>query len=60
MNERRKGSRPYKSGKALAKSLIEMVNLMYQNHTAESFLTALYDEISKEMKRRKITKKEVE
>lgn len=48
-----KNSRPYKAGLSLAKSVIEMVDLMYQNKTALAFLTALNNRISKELERRK-------
>lgn len=47
-------TRPYKAGKSLARSIIEMINLMYQNATAEKFILALHHEILKEMERRKI------
>lgn len=50
-----KSTRPYKAGAAFARSVIEMVNLMYQNQTAEKFLTALYEEIQQELKKRGIT-----
>jgi len=54
-----KDTRPYKAGLALAGSIIELVNLMYQNETAEKFFTALYNELLKEMKHRGIKVKEL-
>ena len=44
--------RPHTAGRNMAKAIIEMVHLMYQNKTAISFYEGLYEEITKEIKRR--------
>ena len=49
-------TRPARAGIAMAKSIIEMVNLMYQNNTAEKFLVALNTIIAEELNRRTIIK----
>lgn len=40
------------AGKALAKAMIEMIHLMYQNNTALVFLRALNNELWKEETKR--------
>jgi hypothetical protein len=52
-------TRSARAGIAMAKSIIEMVNLMYQNNTAE-FLVALNGLIVDELNRRTIKKMEEE
>ncbi len=37
----KKGNRARKAGRALAKALLEMVNLMYQENTAANFLAGV-------------------
>lgn len=49
-------TRPYKAGEAMAEAIIEMVNLMYQNRTAEKFLIGLNSSIAEELNIR-VTKK---
>lgn len=46
-------TRSYKAGEALGESIVEMVNLMYQNKTADRFLFGLYNIILDEMIKRK-------
>lgn len=46
--------RPHKAGASMARSIIEMVHLMYQNITANRFLTALIHELQQELDRRDI------
>lgn len=48
----RSTQRSYNAGKEMAKALIEMVHLMYQNNTAAHFYRGLNEEIDKEMSRR--------
>jgi hypothetical protein len=48
--------RSYKAGKEIAKAIIEMVHLMYQNNTAAHFYRGLSEEIDKEMNRRSLKK----
>ena len=45
-------TRASKAGEKLGKSIIEMINLMYQNNTAVNFLLALCRVLSKEKKKR--------
>ena len=45
-------TRPYKAGVSLARSVIEMVDLMYQNKTAQKFLRGLISTLSKEQQER--------
>jgi hypothetical protein len=42
-------TRAEKAGRELAKGLIEMVNLMYQNNTARNFMKGLTDVLDREM-----------
>jgi hypothetical protein len=42
-------TRAEKAGRAIAKSLIEMINLMYQNNTAYNFTKGLVNELDREM-----------
>ena len=44
--------RSYKAGKDMAKAIIEMVHLMYQNNTAAYFYDGLSEFILQEMKDR--------
>jgi hypothetical protein len=44
--------RSAKAGQDLAKVIIEMVHLMYQNNTAKKFYLGLSDELNKEIRRR--------
>lgn len=44
--------RPHKAGESMAKSIIEIVHLMYQNTTAIRFLVALIYELDEELRRR--------
>jgi len=46
-------TRAYKAGALLAESIVEMVNLMYQNTTALNFLRALCEGVTAELDRRK-------
>ena len=46
--------RSYKAGKDMAKAIIEMVHLMYQNNTAAHFYQGLNELIQKEMRDRKL------
>lgn len=41
------------AGRAMAKTIIEMVHLFYQNNTAKHFYIGLWSELKKEMERRK-------
>jgi hypothetical protein len=50
--------RGFKAGVAEGKSIVEMVNLFYQNNTASHFYRGLNEIIQKEMVRRKIEIKE--
>ena len=51
-------TRPYKAGLSLAKSIVELVNLIYQNDTAKKFLIGLQIGLLKEMERRGIKKED--
>jgi len=44
--------RPHKAGESMAKSIIEMIHLMYQNTTAIRFLVALIHTLEDELNRR--------
>ncbi len=46
----RKMYRAEKAGEHLGKSIIEMVNLMYQNNTAENFYRGLLTVLNKTLK----------
>ena len=45
-------SRPALAGENLAKSIIEMVHLMYQKKTAKTFLGSLIETLQEELFRR--------
>ena len=49
-----KKTRAYKAGERLGAELGEMVNLMYQNHTAIGFLSGLKESIDEILKARKM------
>lgn len=48
----KKEGRPAKAGKDMGKSIVEIVNLMYQNQTAKQFLRALIKVLKSELKDR--------
>ena len=45
-------TRAWKAGEALGRSVVESVQLMYQNNTAMNYLKGLHREIEKEIFRR--------
>ncbi|KKK58105.1 hypothetical protein LCGC14_3047800 [marine sediment metagenome] len=47
-----KTQRSYEAGVKMAESIVEMVNLFYQNNTASHFYRGFTKEISKEIDRR--------
>jgi len=47
--------RAYKAGEDIAKAIIEMVHLMYQNNTANHFYAGLKKKLSEEIERRHLT-----
>lgn len=47
-----KRTRADKAGEAMAKSIVEMINLMYQNNTAFNFLNSLLTHLHKDFMRR--------
>lgn len=50
-----KKPRAYKAGENIAKAIIEMVHLMYQNNTAKHFYDGLNKTLSDEIERRHLT-----
>lgn len=51
-----KPTRSYKAGLSMARAIVEMVHLMYQNKTALHFLCGLCSILNKEIVRREIEK----
>ena len=52
MSTKQKRDRPGKGGENMGKAIVEMVNLMYQNQTAKTFLKSLIKVLELELKKR--------